>query len=160
MPNPTVRALLGAQNAPTILAIGKPSLFSALIGVAACRVAYGVDALVEGSPTLSTTGGHWFSVVYSIAWLLAALWAFVGTLLTVALGRTRHEFVGLLLTLGGTATLVGALLWNATHGTAHGAVGVWQPVALGWLAAWRMLQIASTARPLPGPQPLRRPKAS
>lgn len=155
MPNATVRALLGPQNAPTILAVGRPSLFTLLIGAAACRVAYGIDSLVEGSPTLTIAGGPTFSLVYSIAWLVAAVWAFAGTLLTVGIGRSRTELVGLVLTLGGTATLAAAIVWNACHGAEHGTVGIWQPIALGWLAGWRMLQIASTARPLPGPQPLR-----
>lgn len=154
MPRRAVRLVLGPQNAPTVLAAGTPSLFAALVGIAVLRVAYGIDALLEGSPTLTVTGGPVFSALYAVAWLIAATWALVGTVLTMATGRTRQEFLGLLLALGGTTTLVLALVWNAVHGAPHGLVGIWQPLALAWLSGWRLLNIAGSYRPLPGSQPL------
>ena len=147
MPNRTVRFLLGPQNAPTSAAAGVPSLFVALVGIAALRLGYGIDALLEGSPTLLRAGGPLFSQVYSVAWIVAATWTLVGVLITMATGRTRQEFIGTWFALGGTTTLVVALIWNALHGAPNGFVGVWQPAALGYLSAWRLLNIAGSYRP-------------
>jgi hypothetical protein len=149
MPNRAVRLVLGPQNAPTILAAGTPSVFWALMGVAVLRMAYGLDALLEGSPTMLLAGGVGFSRLYSSLFLAAAVWAFVGTLLTITTGRARQE---------GTLTLVAALVWNAVHGLGP-FTGVWQTLALAWVAGWRLLNIGGSYVPTkPGPQPLLLPR--
>lgn len=156
MPNRLARTVLGPQNAPTILLTGSPSIFWPLMLQAVLRVMYAVEAIAHGSPQALAAGGAAYSLAYSLGFAFASVWAMVGTVISLGTGRTRQEFVGNVLVLGGYATLVGLVLWNTWHSLPQqGLVPVWPTVALAVLPAWRLLNMAAAYRPMPGKQPLR-----